>query len=163
MNKLNPKYKICFQNRSNLVHNLNIYKLCSKKWNILKNQIRYSEEDKVLKKEYFFKKRLLETQQFRYFYGCIHSYQLRNLRSKLLRKDRSVNSLTNFISALESRIDVNLVRLKFVKTIFQARQIINHGRVRINHKKIKKPSFILRRGDMIYIVRKKRYGRRRYL
>ena len=54
---------------------------------------------------------------------------------------------------LESRLDINLVRLKLVKTIFQAKQLINHKKVKVNHKIINKPNFLLKKGDIIHIIK----------
>ena len=54
---------------------------------------------------------------------------------------------------LESRLDINLVRLKLVKTIFQAKQLINHQKIKINDKIISKPNFLLEKGDIIRIIK----------
>ena len=141
MNKLNPRNKICFQNNRNIHKNLNLFKLRSKKWNLFKKRLRYRKEIKPEKRKKFFQRRLFEKQQLRNFYGCIHQYQLKNIFQK-------------FMVLLESRLDITLVRLKLVKTIFQAKQLINHKKIIINNKIKSKPNFLLQKGDVIFILRK---------
>ena len=54
---------------------------------------------------------------------------------------------------LESRLDINLVRLKLVKTIFKAKQVINHNKIKVNNKIISKPNFLLKTGDIVRIFK----------
>lgn len=152
MNKLKPRNKICFQNNRNIHKNLNLLKLKSKKWNLFKKKLRYRKEIKPEKRKKFFQKRLFEKQQFRNFYGCIHEYQIKNLFKKLSKKNK-INIFKKFLILLESRLDINLVRLKLVKTIFQAKQLINHNKIKVNHKIISKPNYLLQKGDIIYILK----------
>lgn len=153
MNKLKPRNKICFQNNRNIHKNLNLLKLKSKKWNLFKKKLRYRKEIKPEKRKKFFQKRLFEKQQFRNFYGCIHEYQIKNLFNKLSKKKHKINIFKKFLISLESRLDINLVRLKLVKTIFQAKQLINHKKIKVNHKIISKPNYLLQKGDIIYILK----------
>lgn len=153
MNKLKPRNKICFQNNRNIHKNLNIFKLNTKKWNLFKKKLRYRKEIKPEKRKKFFQKRLFEKQQFRNFYGCIHEYQLKNILQKLSKKDNTIKVFQQFLVLLESRLDINLVRLKLVKTIFQAKQLINHQKIKINDKIISKPNFLLEKGDIIRIIK----------
>ena len=153
MNKLKPRNKICFQHNRNIHKNLNIFKLNTKKWNLFKKKLRYRKEIKPEKRKKFFQKRLFEKQQFRNFYGCIHEYQLKNILQKLSKKDNTIKVFQQFLVLLESRLDINLVRLKLVKTIFQAKQLINHQKIKINDKIISKPNFLLEKGDIIRIIK----------
>ena len=153
MNKLKPRNKICFQNNQNIHKNLNLLKLKSKKWNLFKKRLRYRKEIKPEKRKKFFQKRLFETQQFKNFYGCIHKYQLKNILKNLSKKETKINIFQQFVVLLESRLDINLVRLKLVKTIFQAKQLINHKKIKINNIIISKPNFILEKGDIIHIIK----------
>nr|YP_010616477.1 ribosomal protein S4 [Peronosclerospora sorghi]WAU47949.1 ribosomal protein S4 [Peronosclerospora sorghi] len=157
MNKLNPRNKICFQNNQNIHRNLKLLKLKSKKWNFFKKKLRYKKEIKPEKRQQFFQKRLFEKQQFRNFYGCIHEYQLKNILRKLSEKDNKINIFQKFVVLLESRLDINLVRLKLAKTIFQAKQLINHKKIKINDKIISKPNFLLKKGDIIFIIKNYKY------
>nr|YP_009729767.1 ribosomal protein S4 [Plasmopara viticola]QHW07506.1 ribosomal protein S4 [Plasmopara viticola] len=153
MNKLKPRNKICFQNNRNIHRTLNLLKLKSKKWNLFKRKLRYRKEIKPEKRKKFFQKRLFEKQQFQNFYGCIHEYQLKNIFNKLLKKNHKINVFQKFVILLESRLDVNLIRLKLVKTIFKSKQLINHKKIKVNNKIISKPGFILQKGDIIQIIK----------
>ena len=153
MNKLKPRNKICFQNNRNIHKNLNVLKLNTKKWNLFKKKLRYKKEIKPEKRKKFFQKRLFETQQFKNFYGCIHKYQLKNILKNLSKKETKINIFQQFVVLLESRLDINLVRLKLVKTIFQAKQLINHKKIKINNIIISEPNFILEKGDIIHIIK----------
>lgn len=155
MNKLRPRNKICFQNNKTLHLNLKLYKLKKKKWNLFKKRTKHKRkkiEIKPEKKKKFFQKRLFEIQKFRNFYGCIPLYQLKKKLNKLKIKKNNNNFFNKFIFSLESRLDINIVRLKFAKSIFHAKQLINHNKVKINNKIINKSGFILKKGDVINLV-----------
>jgi small subunit ribosomal protein S4 len=53
------------------------------------------------------------------------------------------------IGLLERRLDISIFRFNFVPTIFAARQLINHGHVLVNGKRVNIPSYRLREGDII--------------
>lgn len=53
------------------------------------------------------------------------------------------------IGLLERRLDIAIFRFNFVPTIFAARQLINHGHVLVNGKRVNIPSYRLREGDII--------------
>ena len=101
------------------------------------------------RKKHLFKERLFAKQQFKNFYGCIPEYQLKNLFFYLKNKTNNNNIIQKFIILLESRLDMVIYRSKITKTIFQAKQIINHGKIKVNNKIITSSNFILNRGDII--------------
>ena len=152
MNKLKPRNKICFQNNNNPHAYLKKSKLKKKKWNLFKKRLKYRKEIKPEKRNRLFQKRLFEKQQFKNFYGCIPEYQLKNLFRKLLKKKNKINMFKNFVITLESRLDINILRLRLARTIFQAKQLINHKKIKVNNKIISKPNFILNKGDIINII-----------
>ncbi len=149
MNKLRPRNKICFQNNENIHANLNLSKLNKKKWNLFKKRLKYKKEIKPEKRNKFFQKRLFEKQQLKNFYGCIPEYQIKNLFKKLKKKKNKINTFKNFILLLESRLDIIVVRLKLAKTIFQSKQLINHGKIQVNNQIINKSNYLLKKGDII--------------
>ena len=57
----------------------------------------------------------------------------------------------NLIGLLERRLDAIIYRAKFATTIFSARQLINHGHVRVNGKKVNISSYIVKEEDSIEI------------
>ena len=57
----------------------------------------------------------------------------------------------NLIGLLERRLDAIIYRAKFATTIFSARQLINHGHVKVNGKKVNISSYSVREEDTIEI------------
>ena len=55
------------------------------------------------------------------------------------------------IGFLERRLDIIIYRAKFATTVFSARQLINHGHIKINGKKVNIPSYLVRAEDTIEI------------
>ena len=94
---------------------------------------------------------MFEKQLLKNFYGNISEKKFKNLIKKLKQKKKKINIFKNFILNLEHRLDINLVRLNFTKTIYQSRQLINHKKIKINNKIINKPNFFLKKGDIITI------------
>ena len=58
----------------------------------------------------------------------------------------------NFVITLESRLDINILRLRLVRTIFQAKQLVNHKKIKVNNQIVSKPNFLLSKGDIIKII-----------
>ena len=57
----------------------------------------------------------------------------------------------NLIGLLERRLDSIVYRARFSTTVFSARQLINHGHVRVNGKKVNIGSYLVREEDTIEI------------
>ena len=58
------------------------------------------------------------------------------------------------VGYLESRLDTIIYRAKFATTVFSARQLINHGHVRVNGKKVNIPSYLVKSEDTVDIKEK---------
>ena len=56
---------------------------------------------------------------------------------------------TNFLRLLESRLDNLVYRIGFASTRRGARQLVNHGHVTVNGKKVDIPSYRVKVGDII--------------
>ena len=63
---------------------------------------------------------------------------------------------TILIELLERRLDAVIYRMKFVPTVFAARQFINHGHIQVNGKRVNIPSFRVKDGDVITVKEKSR-------
>ena len=61
------------------------------------------------------------------------------------------NTTENLVGFLERRLDTVTYRAKFAITVFSARQLINHGHIRINGKKVNIPSYLVKEEDAIEI------------
>ena len=57
----------------------------------------------------------------------------------------------NLIGLLERRLDAVIYSAKFSTTIFSARQLINHGHVKVNGKKVSIGSYLVKEEDTIEI------------
>ncbi len=58
---------------------------------------------------------------------------------------------TVMLQTLESRLDNVIFRAGFAITRRQARQIVNHGHVLVNNKKVDIPSYLLKEGDVVTV------------
>ena len=88
-------------------------------------------------------------QKLKFYYGNMNERQFRNVYRKALNKKG--NTSENLIGLLERRLDAVIYRAKFATTVFSARQLINHGHVRVNGKKVNIPSYVVQEEDSIEI------------
>ena len=79
-----------------------------------------------------YKVQLQAKQKLKNYYGNLNERQFRNLYREADR--RKGNTGENLVGLLESRLDAVIYRAKFATTVFQARQLINHGHVKVNDK-----------------------------
>lgn len=92
--------------------------------------------------------RLLEKQKLRFNYGVTEK-QLRNLATKAKKAPGSTG--LNLLSFLEMRLDNLVFRLGFRPTVISARQLVTHGHVLVNDKKITVPNYQCKTQDVISI------------
>ena len=88
-------------------------------------------------------------QKLKSYYGNMNERQFRNVYKKAMMKKG--NSAENLIGLLERRLDAIIYRAKLATTIFSARQIINHGHVKVNNKKVNISSYLVKEEDTIEI------------
>lgn len=88
-------------------------------------------------------------QRLKNHYGRVTEKQFRNLFI-LARKNKG-NTAEAFIGLLESRLDAVTYRLGIAPTIFAARQIVSHGHMRVNGKRVNIPSYRVAVGDIIEV------------
>jgi len=69
---------------------------------------------------------------------------------------RKGDSGHNLVELLERRLDAVLYRMKFVPTVFAARQFASHGHVKVNGRRVTIPSISLKDGDVIEVREKSR-------
>ncbi len=86
-------------------------------------------------------------QRIKAHYGRINERQFRNIFA--LAQKMKGNTGENFVALLESRLDAVVYRMNIGPTIFASRQLVTHGHVRVNGKKVNIPSYRLRVGDVI--------------
>lgn len=88
-------------------------------------------------------------QKFKGVYGNISEKQLRKYYAEAIR--RKGDSSENLVGILETRLDSVVYRLKFVNSVYAARQFVNHGHVTVNGKRVNIPSYLVKPGDEIAV------------
>ena len=96
---------------------------------------------------------LREKQKARRIYGVLER-QFRNYFHKA-EKGKGVTGET-LLQMLEMRVDNIIYRLGFAPSRSAARQIVRHGHITVNGKKMSIPSFITRPGDTVAVREKSR-------
>ncbi len=93
---------------------------------------------------------LMAKQKLKGYYGDVGERQFRRFyeMAERMRGDTA----ENLIGLLERRLDMVCYRLNFVPTIFAARQLVNHGHVRVNGKRVNIPSYLVEEGDVIELT-----------
>ena len=91
-------------------------------------------------------------QKLKSYYGNINERQFRNIYRKALAKKGDTTE--NLVALLESRLDTVIYRAKFATTVFSARQMINHGHIRVNKKKVNISSYLVKDTDLIEVREK---------
>jgi small subunit ribosomal protein S4 len=97
---------------------------------------------------------LEEKQKLKAVYGMLSERQLVNYYKKALQLKG--NTVNNFAAMLECRLDVMVYRMKFGSTIFAAHQLVTHGHILVNGKKVDRRSFVVKPGMVISIKEKSR-------
>ncbi|PJK29533.1 30S ribosomal protein S4 [Minwuia thermotolerans] len=93
-------------------------------------------------------------QKLKGYYGSITEKQFRRVYGEAVR--RKGDTSENLIGLLESRLDALVYRMKFVPTVFAARQFVNHGHVNVNGQRVNIPSYRCKPGDVIEVREKSR-------
>ena len=88
-------------------------------------------------------------QKMKFYYGNMNERQFRNVYRKAIQKKG--NTTENLVGFLERRLDTVVYRAKFATTVFSARQLINHGHIKVNGKKVNIPSYLVKAEDTIEI------------
>lgn len=96
--------------------------------------------------------RLMEKQKVRFHYG-VREKQLVNL-VKACKKDKSRSWVDSLVIKLESRLDNVVFRLNWAPSMAAARQMVTHGHIKVNGKKVDIPSLQIKIGDEITIITK---------
>lgn len=94
---------------------------------------------------------LREKQRIRNMYG-LNERQFANLFDKASRMDGMAG--VNFLVLLESRLDNLVYRVGFARTRAAARQLVNHGHILVDGKKLDIPSAQIKPGTVISVREK---------
>jgi len=90
---------------------------------------------------------LREKQKLKAYYGNITEKQFYRVYVEAARQKGDTSE--NLLGLLESRLDAVVYRMCVVPTVFAARQIVNHGHVKVNGKRVNIPSYTVKEGDTV--------------
>ncbi|MGC8829903.1 MAG: 30S ribosomal protein S4 [Verrucomicrobiia bacterium] len=91
---------------------------------------------------------LMEKQKLRYYYGLMER-QFRHVYERALKK-RGVTGET-MLQILETRLDNVVYHLGFATTRPAARQMVTHGHIKVNGRKVNIPSYALKPNDVVEV------------
>lgn len=99
-------------------------------------------------RESLYGRQLREKQKVAAYY-CIRDRQFR----RYVRKAQTSHQPTDqaLLQSLETRLDNVVRRLRWARTIWQARQLVSHGHFRLNGRKVNMPSQCVKPGDVITV------------
>lgn len=89
---------------------------------------------------------LLEKQRLRGYYEVLEKQFRRYVERAMNSKELTGEEL---VRSLECRLDNMVYRMNFGSSIRQARQMVSHGHIRVNGKKVDRPSYAVKVGDVI--------------
>ncbi len=95
-----------------------------------------------------YKKQLLEKQKMRFVYGISEKQLSRYVKEAFEQGHQPIGQL---IGRLESRLDNVVFRLGLAKTRRLARQIVSHGHILVNGRRLNIPSHKVAIGDIISV------------
>ena len=101
----------------------------------------------------YYARQLMEKQKVKYYYG-VRERQFRRVYEMAERMKGQTGE--NLLKLLESRLDNVVYRLGFGKSHRHARQLVVHGHILVNGKKVDRPSYLVKPGDVIEVKEKSR-------
>lgn len=110
---------------------------------------RYSNRGTEYKKR--FRDKLNANRSFRLFYGGLSYKILNNQIKKISKKKNIINSQLELLKLFETRLDTILYRAKFSESLRRAGQLVTHGKVYVNNRRIKSKSYQIKAGDLITV------------
>ena len=93
-------------------------------------------------------------QKLKGYYGEISEKQFRRVYTEASR--RRGDTLENLVGLLERRLDMVVYRMNFAPTIFAARQIVNHGHIQVNGRRVTVASYRVDDGDIVAVRERSR-------
>jgi small subunit ribosomal protein S4 len=97
---------------------------------------------------------LMAKQKLKGYYGNISERQFHRYYEEAIR--RRGDTSENLIGLLERRLDAVAYRMKLALTVFAARQLVNHGHLLVNGRRVNIPSYLVKEGDVIEVRQKSR-------
>jgi len=89
-------------------------------------------------------------QKLRGYYANIGERQFRKIYAEASRMRGDTGAI--LIGLLERRLDALIYRAKLVPTVFSSRQVVSHGHVMVNGKRVTIPSYRVETGDLVELT-----------
>jgi small subunit ribosomal protein S4 len=137
---IGPKYKLARRLGAPIFE-----KTQTQKFNLSKDK----KTTKFTKQKSAYGVQLNEKQKARLSYG-ISEKQFKNYVNKILAK-KSTDPQNALFEALETRLDNVVAKAGFARTRREARQLVSHGHISVNGKKVNIPSFVVEEKDVIAV------------
>jgi small subunit ribosomal protein S4 len=97
---------------------------------------------------------LMAKQKLKGYYGNIGEKKFRRYYEEAVRRRGDTGE--NLVGLLERRLDAVVYRSKFVPTVFSARQVVNHGHILVNGKRVNISSYQVQDDDVVEVKAKSR-------
>lgn len=145
--KVGPKYKICKRLGAS------VFEKCqTQKFQLAEARAPRTTKPKRGGSDYG--AQLIEKQKARFTYGLSESQFARYVYNAIEAK--GIDSMSQLVSNLESRLDNIVFRAGFTKTRRAARQLVSHGHVMVNGRRVNIPSYKASIGDVVAIRQESR-------
>jgi len=135
-----PKYKICKRLGSG------VYEKCQTQKFAL-SEARAKKTFKRRRTLSDYGRQLIEKQKVRFAYGITEQ----QMRKYVAEATKSTGPASTLFTRLETRLDNIVYRLGFAPTRRSARQMVNHGHIMVNGKKMNIPSHAVLKGDVVSV------------
>jgi small subunit ribosomal protein S4 len=97
---------------------------------------------------------LMAKQRLKGYYGNIGERQFRRIYEEARRRKGDTGE--HLVGLLERRLDAIVYRAKFAPTVFAARQLVNHGHIKVNGRRVTISSFRAKDNDVVEVKEKSR-------
>lgn len=144
--KIGPRYKICKRLGSAVFEKCQTQKFVLSEERSTKSRRRGGRRRSASD----YGRQLLEKQKLRYTYG-VHERQLTRYAREARMRHGAAGPAAHLYTALEARLDNVVYRLGFAETRRQARQLVAHGHILLNEKKMTIPSAKVAPGNKVTI------------
>jgi small subunit ribosomal protein S4 len=140
--KIGPKYKIGKRLGSSVFEQLQ-----TQRFQLSQARSESSGKRRAPKSDYA--KQFIEKQRVRFTYG-ITEKQFKNYITKAM-EGKSSNPAETLYRSLESRLDNTVYRMGLANTRRKARQLVSHGHIMVNGRKVTIPSFVVSANDVVSV------------
>lgn len=139
--KREPRFKLCRRLGVNIFGHPKAMKRATK------------DNSRAAKKMSNYGIQLLEKQKIKAYYGIFEKQFVRYLEKA--KKSKEVTGIA-LLKLLERRLDNMVYRIGFANSIRQARQMVSHGLILVNGKKVDIPSYAVKVNDVVSLHEKYR-------